>query len=109
LFVFPTSYEAFSLASIEAAASGLPVLMPDVSGAKELVGDNVAGAFIRRDPKDIAEQVCRFLSDRTLLSATSRRARQRFEDLFQWDRVASDTLKIYQNVVVGKLPRLSLE
>jgi UDP-glucose:(heptosyl)LPS alpha-1,3-glucosyltransferase len=99
LFVFPTSYEAFSLASIEAAASGLPVLMPDVSGAKELVGDNVAGTFIRRDPKDIAHQVCRFLSDRTLLLETSRRARQRVEELFQWDRVTSETLKIYQKVV----------
>lgn len=99
LFVFPTSYEAFSLASIEAAASGLPVLMTDVSGANELIGDNVTGAIIRRDPKDIAEHVLRFLSNRQLLLETSRRARQRVEEQFHWDRVTSDTLQIYRNLV----------
>ncbi len=102
LFVFPTSYEAFSLASIEAAATGLPVLITDVSGAAELIGDNEAGVIIRRDPKDIAEHVLKFIRSPKLLAVTSRSARTRMEDQFGWDRVTSDTLDVYRRLMVSR-------
>jgi glycosyltransferase involved in cell wall biosynthesis len=57
LFAFPTRYEAFSLATIEAAASGLPVIMSDASGAMDLLGDGDCGAIVPRDPVAIAEKI----------------------------------------------------
>ena len=49
LFVLPTRYEAFSLAVVEALASGLPVITTDVPGARDLIVDDVNGR-IQRDP-----------------------------------------------------------
>ena len=43
VFVLPTLYETFSLAAFEAAASGLPLVAPAVSGIEELIGDGEAG------------------------------------------------------------------
>ncbi len=54
IFVLPTRYEAFSLAVVEALASGLPVITTDVAGARDLVIDGVNGR-IQKNPIDAAE------------------------------------------------------
>ena len=50
-FVLPTSYETFSLATFEAAASGLPLLATPVNGIRELLEPGVNGFFIDRRPR----------------------------------------------------------
>ena len=56
IFVFPTAYEAFSLATLEAVASGLPILATKVNGTEELIEEGYNGFFVKRHPKDIAEK-----------------------------------------------------
>ncbi len=46
-FVLPTAYETFSLASYEAAAAGLPLLVTRVNGVEDLLVDGETGWFIR--------------------------------------------------------------
>jgi glycosyltransferase involved in cell wall biosynthesis len=98
LFVFPTSYEAFSLASIEAAASGMPVLISDVSGAYELVGDQESGSIIPRHPVDIARFVYEYFESPERLRVASIAARCRAEKEFSWDKVTQKTLEIYTKI-----------
>ena len=103
LFVFPTAYEAFSLATIEAAASGLPVLMSDVSGAHELVGSGECGALIRRDPAHIAETVIRYVQNPEMLRAQGIAGRALVERSFNWDTIADQTLGVYHNLLARRL------
>lgn len=53
LFVFPTLYDPFSNATLEAMAHGLPVITSSFNGAAELIrhGDN---GYVVRDPLDAA-------------------------------------------------------
>lgn len=99
LFLFPTSYEAFSVATIEAASSGLPVLMSDVSGAKELVGSGLTGAIIRRDSEHIASEILRFYHSPDLVHKTGIAARRLVEQEFSWDKVVDKTLVAYESVL----------
>ncbi|MCW3030879.1 MAG: hypothetical protein JWM66_1012, partial [Solirubrobacterales bacterium] len=55
--VFPTSYEAFPLVALEAAASGLPLLATPVNGIRELVRDGENGFLISADPLDIGARL----------------------------------------------------
>jgi UDP-glucose:(heptosyl)LPS alpha-1,3-glucosyltransferase len=55
--VFPTSYEAFPLVALEAAASGLPIIATPVNGIRELVRDGEDGYLIQADPREIAERL----------------------------------------------------
>ena len=59
--IFPTEYEVFSLALLEAAAAGLPLIVTNVNGAEEFVIDGENGILIERTPKGIAEGIARFL------------------------------------------------
>ncbi|TDG00316.1 glycosyltransferase family 4 protein [Paenibacillus piri] len=53
-FVFPSRYEACTLAVIEALASGLPVITTYQSGVSELIAGDSPSGFVLEDPEDVA-------------------------------------------------------
>jgi glycosyltransferase involved in cell wall biosynthesis len=57
VFVLPTEAEAFGIAAVEAAASGLPALVTDVGGLTDVVSDGETGFIIR--PGDVQTLVTR--------------------------------------------------
>ncbi len=63
VFVLPTYYEAFSLATLEAAAAGLPLLVTRVNGTDEILREGSNGYFIERDPDDVAGKIRRVLGE----------------------------------------------
>jgi UDP-glucose:(heptosyl)LPS alpha-1,3-glucosyltransferase len=97
LFLFPSFYEAFSLATIEAAACGLPVVATKINGTENLIIPGHTGEFVQHDPSHIAEVLDRLCSDISKLQLMGRASRQRVEDHYTWDRVADMTEKAYSD------------
>jgi UDP-glucose:(heptosyl)LPS alpha-1,3-glucosyltransferase len=88
VFVFPTVYDPFSNACLEAMASGLPVITSAGNGASEILQDGRSG-FVLEDPMDYA-----LLSGRMEdLLAAEVRARMGGEA-----RQASETVTLERNV-----------
>jgi glycosyltransferase involved in cell wall biosynthesis len=58
-FVFPSAYEVFSLALLEAAAAGLPLIVPPLNGAEEFVRDGVNGFLIERSVEGVLLGIAR--------------------------------------------------
>ncbi len=93
-FVFPSSYEAFPLVALEAAASGLPLLATPVSGVRELVQDGQAGFLIARDPAAIAERLRELAADpgrRRAMGEAARSAAERFS----WSAMVTKHHELY--------------
>ncbi|MEW6095245.1 MAG: glycosyltransferase family 4 protein [bacterium] len=101
IFVFPTLYEAFSLATIEAVASGLPILTTKVNGTEELVQDGYNGFFIKRDAKDIAEKVNLLIKNPLLITQLGENARKTAEK-YSWQKIVKRTLEVYKEVKLRK-------
>ncbi len=59
-FVFPSSYEAFPLAALEAAAAGLPLIASPISGVDEFLRDGCNGLSIERSVQGVARGIERF-------------------------------------------------
>jgi glycosyltransferase involved in cell wall biosynthesis len=57
VFAFPSYYEVFSLVTLEAAASGLPLVVSHLNGVEEMLVDGENGWYVERDPEDIAEKI----------------------------------------------------
>jgi UDP-glucose:(heptosyl)LPS alpha-1,3-glucosyltransferase len=93
-FVFPSSYEAFSLVSLEAAASGLPILATPVNGVRELLSDGHSGFLISRDPSTIAERLGRLAADPALRARMGSAARQSALE-FRWERMVARHDEVY--------------
>ncbi len=94
-FLFPSHYEAFSLATIEAAACGLPVLSTKINGTEELVRPGVTGEFLVHDPEAIAGAVRRLVADPARCRAMGAGARELVCREFTWDRVTEMTEEAY--------------
>jgi UDP-glucose:(heptosyl)LPS alpha-1,3-glucosyltransferase len=97
VFILPTYYEAFSLASLEAAASGLPLLATRVNGTEELIVEGENGFFIERDAENISEKVRMLLDDKAQRDALGSNARKSAEK-YSWDAITQRTLEVYKQI-----------
>jgi UDP-glucose:(heptosyl)LPS alpha-1,3-glucosyltransferase len=97
LLVLPTFYEAFSVATLEAAASGLPLIVTKVNGTEELVREGYNGSFVRRDSKEVAEKIQVFLQDRDKLAKLGANGRKSAEE-YSWDIIVEKALQVYEEI-----------
>ena len=89
VFVLPSWREGLPRSAVEAAASGLPQVLTDIRGCREVVRDGVEGFLVPvRDPVGLAGAIARLLEDSALRRRMGAAARERAEDLFDEDRVA---------------------
>ena len=99
VFAFPSLYEGFGLAPLEAMACGTPVVASDLPSLIEAVGD--AAELVSPDNVfDIARGMRDVLLDparrkRLAAAGLARAAR------FHWDRTAMEVLSIYREVASG--------
>lgn len=98
IFVFPTSYETFSIASYEAAATGLPLIATAVSGIEDLIGDDEAGLSTPATAEAVAARLVRLAADPELRRRLGNIGRQRALQ-FSWQRSASSVLEAYEHVL----------
>lgn len=96
-FLLPSSYEAFPLVALEAAAAGLPLLAGRVSGVEELIEEGVNGWFVTRDGADIGARLYALGTDRALRRAMGAAARDAGA-AYTWDRVVDAYVKLYETL-----------
>ena len=99
IFVFPSEYDAFGTACLEAMASGLPVIASKTSGVSEIITQGKDG-FIINHPID-AEEITNYIN--VLLENEKREqmgsaARQKAE-MYSFEANIEKTLAIYQKVM----------
>src|SRR6266478_5915837 len=81
VFVFPSTTDTFGNVVLEAQASGLPVIVSDMGGPKELVEDGATGFVTKaHDPEDFARAINRIAQDPQLRTRMGREARQQVID-----------------------------
>lgn len=96
-FVLPSSYETFSLAVYEAAAAGLPVLAPPLSGISDLLRDGENGFLISADVQSVTNGLHRLAN--LLPEERSRMGERARQDAagFSEERFADHWRKLYAN------------
>jgi glycosyltransferase involved in cell wall biosynthesis len=106
IFFSPSIIEGLSLVSIEALACGLPLVVTDVPGNKDIVQDTGAGIIVRsKDPEDMAQGLKALIDDeqkRAILSAVAIEKAPSFD----WKIIAQRYVQVYQNVLSGKFDRV---
>lgn len=99
-FVHPSRSESFSLVRLEAMASGCPVVVSDIDGAREMVRDGTDGFVVPREaPEPLAERIVELLSDREMARAMGRSARDRVEAKYDWDAIGQEYVDIYRSLL----------
>ena len=96
-FAYPSRYEGFGLPPLEAMASGVPVLVSDVTSLPEVVGD----AGVRVGPDDVdamRDGLRRLLEDRDYAAQLAQQGLARAQG-FSWEKCARETRAVYDHVL----------
>lgn len=94
VFALPSWREGMPRSAIEAAASGLPLVLTDIRGCREVVRDEIEGLLVPvRDPIRLAEAILRLLEDPELRRRLGTAARTRAESRFDERRVAATVVE----------------
>jgi glycosyltransferase involved in cell wall biosynthesis len=94
--VYPSLYEGFGLPIIEAFACGCPVITSKGSSTAEIAGD----AAVLIDPNntdDMTEKIREVFNNSSLQNQLVQLGHNRAH-LFNWDKTANQTLKLYQAI-----------
>ncbi|MFH1480451.1 MAG: glycosyltransferase family 4 protein [Pseudomonadota bacterium] len=102
LFVMPSSYDTFGLVVLEAMMAGLPVIITENVGAKDLVRSGVHGFVLKDDPSpsDIAEKIAFFLNRENRLSMGENAKKTAFDHT--WDKKGFLMAEIYRSLFNNK-------
>lgn len=104
--VLPTYYgEGVPKVLLEAAACGRPIVATRVRGCREIVRDGDNGVLVPpRDPDALAQAIARLVRDQALRVRMGARGRQIAVDEFSVEKVARETLAVYQELIGNRWP-----
>jgi glycosyltransferase involved in cell wall biosynthesis len=95
IFFFPSRYEAFSLAIIEAAACGLPLVTTSINGSEDFITPGKNGYFVEHDAEQAAKVLEPLIDNAELRKTLGDAAWQLVKSYYTWDHVAEMTESAY--------------
>jgi len=102
MIVVPSWTEAFPLVIPEAMASGLPVIATSVGAIPDFVRDGEDGFLVPpKDPRTLAQSVCRLLDDEGLRQRISQRVRERAPREFSIEIGCGKVAELMKETLVG--------
>src|SRR5690606_23533085 len=104
LLLNPSVTETFGNVTLEAMASGVPVLAARATGSNSLVTEGVTGLLV--EPGDIAgfaDAIARYAADPELRQAHGAAGEMRAR-AFAWDAVNHAVAEVYLRLVAGRAP-----
>ena len=103
VLVLPSIADAYPLVALEALACGLPIIISENTGTKDLITDGKEGFVVPiRDEEAIQDRLLRLYSDSERLAEMSQAA-SRKSAASGWDVYMDRALQIYENLGGGAL------
>jgi glycosyltransferase involved in cell wall biosynthesis len=100
LYLLASYREGFPRSAMEAAAMGLPVVVTNVRGCRQVVDDGVTGTLVPvGDAGAIADAVAALAGDDTRRAAMGRAGREKAAKEFDDQRVIEITLEVYEQLL----------
>ncbi len=102
VFVLPSvsRLEAFGIVTMEAMASGVPVVVSDIPGVREVITEGRHGLLAEpMNSKDIAGKVRTILENPDLAQRMGKMGRKRIEEKFTWEKVAEEIEEVYEKLL----------
>ena len=96
----PSYREGLPKSLLEAAASGLPIVTTNAIGCRDVVEDGVNGYLVPvKESAPLASALLKLINDPELRVSMGMRGRNRAESEFSSQRVISETLAVYKQLV----------
>lgn len=99
-FVLPSYREGFPNTVLEAGAMGLPSIVTDINGSREIIENGKNGLIVQpRDAKSLAEAMTRLITDNHMRELMMANARPMIESRFEKGFVMRCMLDFYKEIL----------
>lgn len=99
VFVLPSEVEGFGMAALEAMSCGVPCVVTQCGGTKELVREGIDGLFIESgNIKDIEDKILTLLMNEPLRLTMGKQAREGAIERFEKNQILEQYLQFYQEL-----------
>ncbi len=105
LFLCPSIYEPLGIVNLEAMGCATAVLASAVGGIPEVVNDGITGELVTyttnhaKFERDFSEAITRLMGQPKLLATYGYAGRERAQQEFGWDAVATATVDLYSRLL----------
>lgn len=98
IYVLPSSYETFSIASLEAAACGVPVIMTQVGISNLVAVNDITGYTVEKNKDSLLTAFEKLVFDTSLRAKMSQQIRKRSESI-TWDKTYESFKAHYRKLI----------
>lgn len=99
IFCVLSECESYGVAAVEASAAGLPVVVSDAPGFKEVIDNSVTGIIVeKKSPEKAARALKKLVLDDKLRDSMGKEGRKRVERLYDWKKNVDDMEDIYNKL-----------
>jgi len=99
IFLMHSRFESFGAVTVEAMASGRPVVASSTGGSIDIVKNDETGILVEfGDVKGIADAVIKILKDEELAKKMGETGRKRVEEEYSWEKEANRMEKLYMEL-----------
>lgn len=104
LFVLATRWEGFPRSTLEAMSAGLPALVSDVGGSREMILSGETGFLVEPNDEDaLVETLELALASPLALQRMGEKGRERFLQTFSFEIMFSKYLALYSDLVPANI------
>lgn len=98
--VFPSTYEPFGIVALESMLSGVPTVVSDVGGLKEIIDHSINGMkAYPGNSNSIADSVIELLKNSELANKISKNAVQKVKENYNWALIVDKTEEVYEKAL----------
>ncbi len=99
VFIMPSLGDSFCLAALEAAACGLPIIVTENTGVRDLITDGENGFIVPIQSVDaLTDKINYFIENPDQIQIMGMNARRTAEQ-YTWDRYSENVVKVIENII----------
>jgi glycosyltransferase involved in cell wall biosynthesis len=106
-YVIPSDLEGLPIALLEALSYGIPVIASDIAPNVEVIQENRKYGLIFKqgDVEQLKDAMEYALNNSEEINNMGQKALQHVKDNYDWDSVATETFKLYNTIINGKIKK----
>ena len=96
IYAHIVSFEALSIAILEAMSIGIPVVATNIGGIPEIIKDGKTGVLVELNSLEIADKIIGLYQDKEKMEIIRKNGLTEIDTIYNWNRISDIFINLYK-------------